>query len=112
MAADIKELSREKCEPCKGGIEPLKGDQLNEYADSLPAGWEIIEEKKLRKQFKFDDFKQALDFTVKVGNLAEEQQHHPDIYLSWGKVGVEIWSHKIAGLHKNDFILASKIEQL
>lgn len=105
-------LSTAKCKPCQGGVEPLKGPQLDEYKSKLAGGWEIIEDQHLEKEFKFKDFKQALDFTNNVGRLAEEQNHHPDIYLAWGKVRVRIWTHKIGGLHENDFILAAHIDQL
>ncbi|NLJ99179.1 MAG: 4a-hydroxytetrahydrobiopterin dehydratase [Tissierellia bacterium] len=66
----------------------------------------------LKKEYKFKNFKDALDFTNKVGSLAEEEGHHPDIYLSWGKVVIKLWTHKIDGLHKNDFILAAKIDEI
>ncbi len=106
------ELTKAKCKPCQGGVEPLKGEKLEPYQKQLNDGWKVIEEQHLEKEFKFKDFKQALEFTNKVGQLAEEQNHHPDIYLTWGKVRVRIWTHKIGGLHENDFILAAKIEQL
>lgn len=114
MRQDSNECSLEakKCVPCQGGVEALKGEELNSYVQQLGAGWDVIEEHHLEKQFKFKNFRQALDFTNKVGELAESQGHHPDIYLAWGKVKVTLWTHKTDGLHENDFIMAAKIEKL
>jgi 4a-hydroxytetrahydrobiopterin dehydratase len=114
MGQDSKEcsLSAKKCIPCQGGVEPLKGQSLKDYTQQLAAGWSVIEEHHLEKQFKFKNFRQALDFTNKVGELAESEGHHPDIYLAWGKVRVTLWTHKTGGLHENDFIMAVKIDGL
>lgn len=114
MGEDSSEcsLGAKKCVPCQGGVEPLKGDVLKDYVQQLGAGWSVVEEHHLEKQFKFKNFRQALNFTNKVGELAESEGHHPDIYLAWGKVKVTLWTHKIGGLHENDFIMAAKIEQL
>ena len=103
-------LSEKQCIPCRGGVEPLGTQELTPYLQQLADGWDIIEGCKLEKTFKFKNFKEALDFTNRLGELAEQQEHHPDIYLSWGKVKVELWTHKIGGLHENDFILASCID--
>jgi 4a-hydroxytetrahydrobiopterin dehydratase len=105
-------LSQKQCTPCRGGVEPLSTQELSAYLHQLADGWEVIEGRKLEKTFKFKNFKDALAFTIEVGQLAEQQQHHPDIYLSWGKVKIELWTHKIGGLHENDFILASGIDHL
>ena len=105
-------LGAKKCVPCQGGVEPLKGENLKEYAQQLGAGWSVVEEHHLEKQFKFKNFREALDFTNKVGELAESEGHHPDIYLAWGKVKVILLTHKIGGLHENDFIMAAKIDSL
>lgn len=107
-----RDLAGQKCVPCKGGIPPLKGDQLKDYENQLGPGWDIIEEQFLEKEFKFKNFRQALEFTNKVGELAEQEGHHPDIYLAWGKVRIRIMTHKIGGLHQNDFILAAKIDTI
>jgi 4a-hydroxytetrahydrobiopterin dehydratase len=104
-------LAENECVPCKGGVPPLKGKELEELHDELGNAWDIIEEHHLEKTYKFDDFKKALDFTNKVGAIAEEQSHHPDIYLAWGKVTVQVWTHKINGLTKSDFVFAAKVEQ-
>ena len=110
--AKITELSEQKCTPCHGGVEPLAEPMLNEYHKQLAEGWQIIGRKRLERNFKFKNFAEALEFTNKIGQLAEQQHHHPDIHLSWGKVKLELWTHKIGGLHENDFILAAMIDKL
>lgn len=104
-------LASKTCVPCRGGVPPLKGEQLKQLRSQVP-GWQVINEHHLERTFKFPDFKTALAFTNQVGNLAEEQGHHPDILLAWGKVAVTIWTHKIDGLTESDFILAAKIDRL
>ncbi len=89
----------------------MKGDQLKSYRPQVPA-WQIVNEHHLERTFKFPDFRAALAFTNQVGNLAEEQGHHPDILLAWGKVAVSIWTHKIDGLTESDFIFAAKVDRL
>jgi len=91
-------LAQETCIPCRGGVPPLKGEELDALQEKLGNGWQIINEHHLEKEYIFADFRQALDFTVKVGEVAENQAHHPDIYLAWGKVKLTIWTHKIDGL--------------
>ncbi len=105
-------LAEKECVPCKGGVPPLAGEELQNLQRELNADWKVVDEHHLVKTFEFPDFRQALDFTVQVGELAEEQGHHPDLYLSWGQVRVEIWTHKIDGLTESDFVLAAKIEEL
>jgi len=104
-------LAQENCIPCRGGVPPLKGEELDALQEKLGNGWQIINEHHLEKEYIFADFRQALDFTVKVGEVAENQGHHPDIYLAWGKVKLTIWTHKIDGLTESDFILAAKADQ-
>ena len=111
-AAPHQPLANEKCEPCHGGVPPVKGDERQRLAQRLAEGWRIINEHHLEKEFRFPDFMQALAFTNRVGAIAEEEQHHPDIYLAWGKVRVTIWTHAIDGLSRNDFVLAAKIDQI
>ena len=106
----IKELAKQECVPCQGGVPPLKGAALKRYQTGLGREWKVVKSHHLEKEFKFKDFKQALAFTNRVGDLAEEQGHHPDIYLSWGKVKITLWTHKIDGLTESDFIMAAKIE--
>ena len=112
MSAVAKDLAEKECIPCKGGVSPLKGDSLNKLAVELGNGWKVVNEHHLDKEFKFKDFKETLDFTNRVGQLAEEQNHHPDIYLAWGKVRITIWTHKIDGLTESDFVMAAKIQKL
>lgn len=104
-------LAAKTCVPCRGGVPPLKGEELAALAGQVE-GWKVVEEHHLEKQYDFPDFRSALGFVDRVGALAEEQGHHPDIYLAWGKVGVKIWTHKIDGLTESDFILAAKIEAM
>ena len=106
------DLAARQCVPCRGGVPPLEGDQLQEMMDQLGGGWNVVESHHLEKLFRFDDFRQALAFTNRVGELAEEQDHHPDIHLSWGRVRVTIWTHKIDGLTESDFVFAAKVDAL
>ncbi|NLX62046.1 MAG: 4a-hydroxytetrahydrobiopterin dehydratase [Tissierellia bacterium] len=108
----MADLASKKCIPCSVGAPTLMEDEIMELMKSLKEGWEVIDNKKLKKTFKFKDFKEALDFTNKVGAIAEEEGHHPNIHLSWGRVAIELWTHKIGGLHENDFILAAKIDEI
>ena len=108
----MNELANRVCVPCKGGIPPLKGKELKALQNQLGNGWNVINEHHLKKKWKFDDFESALNFTNKIGTLAEDQGHHPDIYLAWGKVEIKMWTHKISGLTESDFILAAKIDRI
>ena len=104
------ELANKTCVPCRGGVPPLKGQQLTKLHDQLGKGWEVVEEHHLHKEYRFDNFAEALAYVNRIGAIAEEQAHHPDIYLAWGKVRAEIWTHKINGLTESDFILAAKFD--
>jgi 4a-hydroxytetrahydrobiopterin dehydratase len=104
-------LAAETCVPCRGGVPPLEGEELAALARQLGNGWRVVDGHHLEKELAFPDFAQALAFTNRVGALAEEQGHHPDIYLAWGKVRITIWTHKIGGLSRGDFVLAAKIDQ-
>ena len=105
-------LTQKRCVPCKGGTPPLTADTIQPLLKELKSGWKVIENHHLEKEFLFNDFKEALAFTNKVGSLAEQEDHHPDILLSWGKVKISLWTHKAHGLTENDFILASKCDTL
>ncbi len=107
----MAELADKTCIPCRGGVPPLKGAELAALAGQV-AGWQAVEEHHISKSFQFPDFRKALEFTNRVGELAEQQGHHPDIHLAWGRVDVAIWTHKINGLTESDFILAAKIDKL
>ncbi len=102
------DLAQSSCEPCQGGVEPLK----EPFLDQLTQGWKVVAEHHIEKEFKFKNFRQALDFTNKVGELAESVGHHPDIYLAWGMVKLTVWTHKINGLHESDFIFAAKVDRI
>ena len=103
-------LADRKCVPCKGGVPPLKGEELDKLAARLTL-WTVVDAHHLARTFRFPDFARALEFVNSVGRIAEEQHHHPDIFLTWGKATVEICTHKINGLTESDFILAAKIDR-
>ena len=105
-------LAEKECVPCKGGVPPLEGAELRKLQDQLDGGWKVVDEHHLEKEFSFPDFREALEFTNRVGELAEEQGHHPDIYLAWGKVRITVWTHKIDGLTESDFVFAAKVDAL
>jgi 4a-hydroxytetrahydrobiopterin dehydratase len=103
-------LSEKTCVPCRGGVLPLTAAEIQPLASQVDH-WNVVDNHHVEKEFKFPDFKTALEFVSKVGSIAEEQGHHPDIYLAWGKAGIKIWTHKINGLTESDFILAAKIDK-
>lgn len=105
-------LADEECVPCQGGVDPLDGEELDELADELDNDWEVIDQHHLEKQYSFPDFKTALAFVNKIGDEAERQGHHPDIELSWGSVTVTLYTHKIDGMHRTDFVMAAKIDRI
>jgi|SRR4030095_7359178 4a-hydroxytetrahydrobiopterin dehydratase len=106
----IMGLAEKTCIPCRGGVPPLNAEQIRPLASQVK-NWNVVNNHHIEKEFTFSDFKTALDFVNKVGAIAEEQGHHPDIYLAWGKAQVKIWTHKINGLTESDFILAAKIDR-
>ena len=110
MKAD--ELAAKKCVPCKGGVPPLKGAALKNLLTAVNNNWRVVNDHHLEKEYTFKDFREALAFTNRVGEMAEEQGHHPDIHLAWGKVKVTIWTHKIDGLTESDFIFAARTDRL
>jgi 4a-hydroxytetrahydrobiopterin dehydratase len=107
----MPDLAQRDCVPCRGGVPPLQGDQIRELLAQLD-GWQVINEHHLQKIYKFKDFRESLGFVNRVGALAEEQGHHPDICFGWGKADITIWTHKIDGLTESDFVLAAKIDRL
>lgn len=108
----MSELATKECVPCKGGVPPLKGSDLQLFQQKLDGEWRVVDEHHLEKSFVFKDFREALAFTNRVGEVAEAQNHHPDIYLAWGKVKLTLWTHKIEGLTESDFVFAAKVDAL
>jgi 4a-hydroxytetrahydrobiopterin dehydratase len=104
-------LADRHCIPCRGGVPPLKREQLSEYRDQVP-DWKIVDGHHLERTFRFPDFQQALDFVNRIGEVAEQEGHHPDLFLTWGEVRAKTFTHKIDGLTESDFILAARIDQL
>jgi len=107
----MAELAEKTCVPCKGGVLPMKGRELEHILKLVPK-WNAVNEHHIVRTYTFPDFKQALDFVNRVGEVAEKQGHHPDILLAWGKAEITLWTHKINGLTESDFIMAAKIDQL
>ena len=105
------QLADKICVPCRGGVPPLTGKALERLQKAVPI-WTVENEHHIHREFKFPDFKKALEFVNGVGALAEEQGHHPDILLAWGKAEITLWTHKINGLTESDFIMAAKIDRL
>lgn len=108
----MSDLASKECVPCTGNETPLKGPAVRSLQERLDNDWQVVKEHHLRKRFTFANFREALDFTNRVGALAEEQGHHPDLHLGWGKVDVLVWTHAIDGLTESDFVFAAKTDQL
>ena len=106
------DLINKKCIPCEVGGQPLSGGDAQRYLAELNTGWAVIENKKIKKEFKFKDFKQAMVFVNRVAEVAEAEGHHPDICVSYSTVRIELWTHAVGGLSENDFIVAAKIDNL
>ena len=107
----MTDLAERQCVPCRGGVPPLTAEEIQPLAAQIP-GWEVIDGHHLQKSYKFANFRESLDFVNHIGELAEAQGHHPDIFFGWGKANVSIWTHKIDGLTESDFVLAAKIDKL
>ncbi len=107
-----KPLAEQECTPCQGDAQPLRGEELRDLHGQLDNGWEVVNEHHLEQEFSFDDFRQALDFTNRLGTLAEEQNHHPDIELGYGRVKITLFTHTIDGLSDADFVMAAKIDAM
>jgi 4a-hydroxytetrahydrobiopterin dehydratase len=106
------DLASKECIPCKGGIPPLKGEKLEALIAELGNDWAVVDEHHLEKTYTFKDFKEALAFTNRVGELAESVGHHPDIELAWGRVKILVFTHKIDGLAESDFVFAAKTDRV
>jgi 4a-hydroxytetrahydrobiopterin dehydratase len=107
----MTDLASKTCVPCRGDTPPLKGEEIESLKRQVPE-WEVVEEHHLRRRFRFKHFREALEFVNRVGGIAEEQGHHPDISLGWGYAEVIVWTHKIDGLTESDFIFAAKVDTL
>ena len=107
-----KKLNQKSCMPCHEGKAPLQEEAIRTHMKELQSGWEVIGNHHLEKMFSFKDFKDALSFTNKIGSIAEKEGHHPDIHLSYGKVKIQLWTHKVNGLSESDFILAAKCDEI
>ncbi|MCJ8312478.1 MAG: 4a-hydroxytetrahydrobiopterin dehydratase [Saccharospirillaceae bacterium] len=108
----MNSLAEKTCVPCQGDIPPLMGYKLINLFEQLTNDWALVNSHHIEKEYKFNNFQQALEFTNRIGAIAEEQNHHPDIHLSWGKVKIIIWTHKIDGLTESDFIFAAKTDDV
>lgn len=105
-------LASRKCVPCRGGVPTLTPEEAEALRRETP-GWSLSQNAtRLTRRFEFADFRAAIGFVNRVADLAEEQGHHPDIAIHWNKVDLVLWTHKIGGLHENDFILAARIDRL
>lgn len=107
----MSQLAEKRCIPCRGGIPPLTAEEIKPLLDQLE-GWSVVDNHHLQKLVQFTDFQTALDFTNQVGAVAEAEDHHPDIYLAWGKVELTLWTHKIDGLTESDFVMAAKVDRI
>jgi len=107
------DLTAKKCEPCEGGTEPLSTSEAKAYVEQTPA-WQLITDDthKVIRDLQFKNFAEAMKFVNRVADVAEEEGHHPNIYISWNKVNLELYTHSIGGLSENDFIMAAKIDAL
>lgn len=108
----MTKLAENKCIPCSIGTLPLETKDIEEYMVQLDDEWKVIHNHHIERQFKFKNFKEALEYTNKIGELAEKEGHHPDIYLSWGRVKLTLFTHKIDGLSISDFVFAAKVDEL
>lgn len=107
----MADLAERQCVPCRRGVPPLAGTEIDELLGELQ-GWQVIDQHHLQKLYPFKDFRETLTFVNRIGELADAQGHHPDICFGWGKADVTIWTHKINGLTESDFVLAAKIDKL
>jgi len=108
----MEELSKCKCEACEGGVDPLSPEQYEPYVEQVP-GWQVEENKQITRNLQFENFAEAMSFVNKVGDIAEDEGHHPDILIhGWNRVRITLWTHAIGGLSVNDFIVAAKIDRI
>jgi 4a-hydroxytetrahydrobiopterin dehydratase len=105
------DLASRQCVPCRGGVPPLAAEQIEPLLAQL-SGWSVVAGHHLSKSYSFEDFASALAFVNRVGEVAERNGHHPDVALAWGRVRLDLWTHKIDGLSESDFVLAAKCDQV
>jgi len=109
----MSELAKKRCVPCEGGIAAFTPTQAEKMLKELNPDWILIDEARLLvKEFQFKNFADAMAFATKVGEIAEQESHHPDLNIGWGRVAIELTTHAINGLSENDFILAAKIDMI
>jgi 4a-hydroxytetrahydrobiopterin dehydratase len=108
----MSDLAERDCVPCRGGVPPLDPAEQRALLAQLAPEWRIVDGHHLERSYAFRDFASALAFVNRVGEVAEQHKHHPDLHLAWGKVRVEIWTHKIDGLQEADFVLAAKCDRV
>jgi 4a-hydroxytetrahydrobiopterin dehydratase len=106
------DLSKKKCVPCEGKVPPLNEEKISELKKEISDDWVVLENKKLKKEYLFENYQHTMDFVNKVAAIAEEQGHHPDMHVYYSKVEIELWTHAINGLSENDFIMAAKIDKI
>jgi 4a-hydroxytetrahydrobiopterin dehydratase len=111
LADATRELANKECKPCKGDVPPLRGKELQDLHGQLNSGWKVLGQRQLEKEYKFKDYDESTAFCNAVADIAKEQNHHPDILLTYNTVKVTIWTHKINGLTESDFVFAAKCEQ-
>jgi 4a-hydroxytetrahydrobiopterin dehydratase len=110
----METLSQQDCVPCQGGVPPASDEEIAEYQSQIP-DWHLVRDSQipyLERSYKLPNFKQALDLAQQIGDVAEQEGHHPTLIVEWGKVTVQWWTHTIKGLHRNDFIMAAKTDKL
>jgi 4a-hydroxytetrahydrobiopterin dehydratase len=108
----MSDLASQKCKACQGGVEPYTGEKIEEYRSRISDEWDVVDEHHLIREFGFEDFQEALDFVNDIGEIAEEQGHHPNINFTWGRAEIKLYTHKIDGLFQADFVMAAKIDKL
>jgi 4a-hydroxytetrahydrobiopterin dehydratase len=108
--SERRDLASMECVPCRGGVPPMAHDEVASYLDDLGGEWRAVDDHHLEREYRFKNFRRALDFTNRVGELAEAVGHHPDIELGWGRVKLTVFTHKIGGLHEADFVFAAKAD--
>lgn len=109
--ADSSDLTARSCVPCEGGEKPLTELEIRQLSSQVP-GWEVDDRPRLHRTFEFADFKAAMVFVNAMAEMAESEGHHPDFFVHWNQVRVELWTHATGGLHQNDFIMAAKIDRI